>query len=140
MVAVVLLVGAFLAGFVPERRLRSAAEQESRSLEEQLAAVEARVRFSRLLGDALALNEMAMQDYGQAQVLSSAFFDQVRQEAAGTPVSAFRDVLSDVLSRRDLVTSSLAKADPAVVEILHTVEVRIRGGLGYPLPPEPPSR
>jgi hypothetical protein len=139
--AVLLLGGAFLVGLVPERQRRSAAEQENRSLQERLTAAEARVRFSRLLGDALTLKEVAMrQDYGQAQALSSAFFDQVRHEAASTPVSAFRDTLADVLSRRDLVTSSLAKADPAVVEILHTVEMRIRSGLGYSLPAEPPSR
>jgi hypothetical protein len=58
--AVLLLGGASLAGLVPERQRRSAAEQENRSLQERLTAAEARVRFSRLLGDALALKDVAM--------------------------------------------------------------------------------
>jgi hypothetical protein len=60
-IAVVVLVGgAFLMGLIPERRLRSAAEQESQDLQERLTAAEARVRFSRLLGDVLALKEVTM--------------------------------------------------------------------------------
>lgn len=138
--AVVLIGGAFLAGYLPERRLRTAAEREAVTLRERLASAEARVRMGQLLGETLALREVVMrQNYGQAQDLSSSFFNSIRVEATATPLNEFRDVLNDVLSRRDSITSSLTKAEPGVVERLHDIEVRMRGALGYSLPPEPPK-
>jgi hypothetical protein len=132
---VILGGGAFLAGYLPEHRLRTAAERESQHLREQLGAAEARIRVARLLGEALTVKEVAMrQNYGQAQDLSSPFFNRVRDEAASTPIGELRDVLNDVLSRRDAVTASLTKADPGVVDTLHALELRMRGALGYPLP------
>jgi hypothetical protein len=135
--AIVMAAGAFLAGYLPERRLRRAAEQESVTLRDQLTAAEARVRMGRLLGQALAVREVVVRsNYGQAQELSSAFFDSVRQEAAITPSGEFRPVLNGVLSRRDSVTASLAKAEPAVVEVLRMIEVEMRRALGYAVPQE----
>jgi hypothetical protein len=136
-VALVLIGAAFLVGFLPERRLRLAAEQQSRTAEERLAEAETRIRIGQLLGDALMLKEVtSRQNYGQAQTLSSGFFDRVRETAADTRANAYRDALTDLLAKRDTVTASLAKGDPTVIEILRTIEVRLRRALGYPLPPE----
>lgn len=135
--AVVLVAGAFLTGYLPEHRLRTAAERDALALRQQLSAAEARVRMGQLLGEALALREVVMrQNYGQARELSSAFFDSVRREAAATPLDEFRSVLDEVLSRRDAVTASLAKADAAILEALRTMEVRMRRALGYPVAEE----
>jgi hypothetical protein len=132
---IVLLGGAFLAGYLPEHRLRLVAEQQSLALREQLAAAEARVRMGQLLGQVLALREVVTrQNYGQAQELSSAFFDSVRTEAAATPLGDYRSALNDVLARRDALTASLTKADPGTVEALSTIEAQVRRALGYPLP------
>ena len=135
-IAVVILIGgAFLAGYLPEHMQRTVAERESLALREQLEAADARVRLARLLGRVLAIEEVVMrQDYGQAQGLSSAFFDEVRSEVAATPMDEFRSVLQDVLSRRDSVTALLSKADSGVRDVLHTIEVQIRRVLDYPLP------
>jgi hypothetical protein len=134
---IVLMTGAFLAGYLPEHQRRTAAEQESVTLRERLAAAEARVRVGQLLGQVLSLREVVMrQNYGQAQDLSSAFFNSVRDEATATPPSEFRDALNDVLSRRDAITASLTRADPGAGEMLHAIAVRMRGVLGYALPPE----
>lgn len=139
--AIVLVGGAFLAGYLPEHGLRTAAEQQSVALREQLAAAEARVRMGQLLGQALTLREVVMrQNYGQAQALSSSFFNGVSGEVAATPLNEFREPLTEVLSRRDSVTAALTKGDPAAVELLHAIEVRIRSALGYPLPPESAAR
>jgi hypothetical protein len=136
----VLIAAAFLVGYLPERRLRTAADREVEALREQLAAAEARVRMGRLLGQALTLREVVIrQNYGQAQERSSSFFDGIRAEASATPLSEFRDALNDALLRRDSITASLTKADPAVVEALHAIEVRMRGALGYSLPQSPPK-
>jgi len=134
---VVLIAGAYAAGLVPERRLRTAAEQEAAGLREQLTAAEARVRMGQLLGQALTVREVVVrQNYGQAQDLASVFFDDVRREASATPVEEFRAVLEAVLSRRDGVTASLAKADPAVLDVLRELEAQLRRALGYSLPAE----
>jgi hypothetical protein len=139
--AVVLVSGVFLAGYLPQRRLRTVAEQEASALREQLAAAEARVRMGRLLGQILTVREVVVrQNYGQAQDLSSEFFDSVRKEATTTPLTEFRSVLNEVLSRRDSITASLAKADPAILEVLRTIEAQMRRALGYPLPQEPSAK
>ena len=135
--AIVLAAAAFMAGYIPEHQLRMTAEQETVTLRERLRDTEARVRMGQLLGQVLSLREVVIrQNYGQAQDLSSTFFNSVRTEATATPLSEFRDVLNEVLSRRDAITASLTKADPAVGEMLHVIEVRMRGALGYSLPPE----
>jgi hypothetical protein len=86
------------------------------------------------------MKEVAMrQNYGQARELSSVFFDAVRAETARSADSGLVDSLNQVLAMRDEVTATLAKADPAVVETLHGIEVRLRRALGYALPPEPAS-
>jgi hypothetical protein len=139
--AVVVIGGAFLAGYLPERRQRTAAELQVRMLQEKLAAAEARGRMGEFLGHALTVKEVTMrQNYGQAQELSSSFFNGVRAEAAATPDGGFRDALNEVLARRDSVTAALTKADPGVIEILHMIELRLRRALGYTLPPEPAPR
>jgi hypothetical protein len=80
------------------------------------------------------------QDYGQAQELSSPFFDGVRQESTTTTLTEFRSVLNEVLSRRDAITASLARADPAVLEALRMIDAQMRRALGYPMPREPAAK
>ena len=140
-VAVVLLGAAFLGGYIPEHRQRASAEMEVERLRNRLVVAEDRVRMSELLGRILTIGEVtARQDYGHAQNLSSAFFDAVRAEAATTHDGQLRAGLTEALARRDAVTAALAKADPAALDILHTIELRLRQAMGYPVPPEPSSR
>jgi hypothetical protein len=136
--AIVVVVGAFLAGYLPERQRRTAAEAEARTLRERLAAAEARVRVAALLGQALTVREMAVRlNYGQAQELASAFFNGVRAESSATPDAGFRDALNEVLDRRDAVTAALTKAEVGVIDLLQAIEHRLRRALGYALPPQP---
>lgn len=138
LVAVVLLGVAFLVGYIPERRQRAAAETELDGVRGRLVVAEDRVRTSQLLGRILMVREVtARQDYGQAQELSSAFFDAVRAEASRTQDAELRGALNEALARRDAVTAALAKADPGVIGILHSIEVRLRQALGYPVPSKP---
>lgn len=140
-VAVVLLGAAFLVGYVPQQQRRARAEMEVEGLQNRLVAAEDRVRTSELLGRLLTIQEAtARQDYGHAQDLSSAFFDAVRAEVSATHNAQLRDGLNEVLAKRDAVTAALAKADPTAIEVLHTIELRLRQALGYPVPPEPAPR
>jgi hypothetical protein len=99
-VAVVLLGAAFLAGYVPERLRRTTAEREMARVRNDLVVAGDRVRSSELLGRLLMVREVtARQDYGQAQELSSAFFDAVRAEASATRDAQLRSGLNEALAK-----------------------------------------
>ena len=49
--------------------------------------------------------------------------------------ASLRDGLNTALARRDLVTSGLAKADPATAETLGAIGLDLRRALAYELPP-----
>jgi hypothetical protein len=132
---VVVAAVAYLGGYVPEHRRRVLLENQVSVLTDQIAEAEARVRTARLLGDLLRVAEAAKDlNYGQAQTLSSSFFDDVRSEADKTPLAALHTALEAVLRLRDKVTSALARGDPAVVDTLYEAEVSLRHALGYPVP------
>jgi len=132
---VVLVVGlAYVAGYWPEHRRRVALEVDAESLRERLADSEARVRVGRLLGEALNIREaVGSLNYGDAQQLSSTFFDGVRAEASITPVAPFKTALEAVLQARDQVTAALARGDQAALEPLRRSELQLREVLGYPI-------
>jgi hypothetical protein len=130
---VVLLVGAaYLAGYWPQYQRRAALDGEIATLRDQLADSEARVRMARLLGELLNVTEaVTALNYGQAQALSSQFFDEVRTEAARTHVTGFRAALESILQTRDGVTAALARADQGAVESLRKSQMQLREVLGY---------
>jgi len=137
-VAVAALLAAFLVGYWPQREQRLAIQAEADTLRTGLAAAEGRVRAGEILGRVLTVKEITMrQNYGLALDRSSALFDAVRQEAMQTSIGGLRDSLTAVLDRRDAVTAGLAKADPASVDVLHVIELALRGSLGYEMPPAP---
>jgi hypothetical protein len=137
LLAVVLIAAAYVAGAWPERQRRLALEGEVQILDRRVEEAEARVRMGTLLGELQNLMEtVGQKNYGQAQPLSSAFFDHARAETGRTPQPAFRDALEGVLAVRDPVTASLAQGDPAVMEQLRKAERRLKDALGY-APPAP---
>jgi hypothetical protein len=134
-VGAVVIVGTFLAGYWPQRRARVTAEEQVQALQEELGKAQTRIRVGELLGQVLTVKETAARrNYGQAGELSSTFFDSVRTEVMNVPDADLRDLLREVLARRDGVTASLAQSDPAVVEALHDVEVRLRRALQFVMP------
>ena len=142
-VLVVLLVaGAFVAGYWPQREARLRAEKEAaeagRQLTEarvELARAEARDRRGRLFGRLLALQDaVANGNFGEAQALSTPFFDGVRDEATRERDATVRPSLDAILMRRDTVTAGLARGEGSVGEVLIPIERDLRRALGYPLP------
>ena len=138
-VLVVLLAGlAYLAGYWPEHQRRQALEGQVASLQVQLAEAQARVRLGGLLGQLLAAEDaVSAQNYGQAQALSSQFFDAVRAEATRTAAGAFKDALEKVVPMRDPVTASLTRGDPQALTLLRDAEALVRSALGFPRPVAP---
>jgi hypothetical protein len=134
-VVLIVILGAYLAGYWPERARRIALETEVTTLRGQLNEAEARVRMAQLLGELVNIVEAtSAQNYGQAQGLASKFFDGARAEAARTPVPSFKAALERILQNRDQVTAALTRADPAVMEILRNAQLQLRTALGYPVP------
>jgi len=134
--ALIVLVGVYLAGYWPQSRARATAEEQVRTLDGQLIAAQERLRVAELLGQVLTVKEVAARrNYGQAQELSSTFFDAVRIETMSTGDSVLRNALNDVLGRRDVVIAALATSDPAVTEALHELELLLRRALNFATPP-----
>jgi hypothetical protein len=148
-VLVLLLVaGAYVGGYWPQRRQAELAREEAEGLRSQLSearrqleASEARQRVGRVFGQFLALQDaVAAGNFGDARPLSSTFFDQAGEEAAKTTDATVRTALDAVMMRRDAVTAGLARGDAPVREILALVGRDLRRALGYPIPPEPPMK
>lgn len=139
---VLLAVGAFVAGWWPQRERRVRAEAEStdrlRQLDEaraELGRAEARERLGRLFGRFLALRDaVASGNFGEARTLSSPFFDRVSDEAGRTADATVRTSLEAVLARRDAVTAALAREEASVRDALVPIERELRRTLGYPVP------
>jgi hypothetical protein len=146
---VLLIAGAFAAGYWPQRQQLEQARSEAAELRRELAettaeltASEAKARLGRVFGDFLALSDaVAAGNFGEAQARSSTFFDRVRDEGSSTTDATVRTALDAVLMRRDTVTAGLARGEGAVREVLELVERDLRRALGYAVPPlavEPP--
>ena len=143
---VVLLVGAaYVAGYWPEHQQRMTLERERQGLQGQLAEAQARVRLGGLLGQLLAvIDAAAARNYGQAQDLSSRFFEDLRAESTRVSDAPTRVILEGILRARDSVTASLTRSDPAVLDQLRQAQVGLQSALGYrvaaPAPaPAPPA-
>jgi len=135
--ALILILAVYLVGYWPERGKRSAAEGQLKEQQTQLADSQARVREAELLGQVLNLRDAVLaRNYGQAQDLSSKFFDAVRAEEARSPrPSSASAAYEAILGMRDAVTARLTKSDPTVVDLVRQAELRLRVALGYPVPP-----
>ena len=140
---VFLVAGAFAAGYWPQRQELLTAKAEASELRRQLsesrsevAAAEAKARLGRIFGRYLALRDaVASGNFGEAQGLSSSFFDLVREEVAKGPDPSARTALDAVLMRRDAVTAGIARSEISVRDVLVPVERELRRALGYPLLP-----
>ena len=119
-VVVVLLIVAFLAGFLPqyvkvtrlERELGEARQENSLAQLRDLAG--------------LAYLQASQKDYGLAGGTSTRFFNRTREVANQTPESSGRKPLEDLLNLRDQITAELARGDPGVVNNLQTLLLKTR--------------
>jgi len=134
-----LLVVAYGAGFWGEYRKRTALESSYQEQAALLAEAQERVRGGELLGQLLQLKDTASsRNYGEAQGLSTTFFDAARAEAGKvTHAKGLAAALEAVLPMRDAVTAALTRSDPGAVDLLQQAESRLRQGLGYVVPPRP---
>ena len=126
MVVAVLVVAAFLAGFLPsyakanrlENALREARREHSMAQVRDLAC--------------LAYFQASQKDYGLAASTSTRFFDRTREAANQASDSSVRQPLEGLLSLRDPITAKLAKGDPGVLTDLQTLFVKARQATAIP--------
>jgi hypothetical protein len=129
---------AYVVGYWPEHQRRQALEAQVTSLQLELAEAQARVRLGALLGQLLAVEDAtSAQDYGQAQTLSSRFFDTVRAETTRTAAAGVKEALEKVSGMRDPVTASLTRADPQALTLLRDAQSHLRNALGFSRPTTP---
>jgi hypothetical protein len=129
---VLLIGGAYFAGYWPERRRLSAARTEVEALQEKVSQSEERVRLGEVLGQLLSVSDaVEAQNFGDAATRASSYFDRVAAEAAAATDPAVRAVLESVQKTRDSVTAALARAEPAVRTTLREQQLAIRRALGY---------
>jgi hypothetical protein len=130
-VALIALVATFVTGYWPEHQRRVAAESEAQALRVRVTDLDDHVRAAQLHAGLLDLiDAIEAMNYGQAQAQSSALFDRIRAEGSRTETTRFRSVFLDILSKRDAVTTALAKGDGAAAAPLKEVERTLRQLIG----------
>ncbi len=114
-VVVVLLIVAFLAGFLPQYA-------KGKRLERDLGVARQENSLAQLRDLAgLAYLQASQKDYGLAGGTCTRFFDRTREVASETPDASGRKPLEDLLKLRDQITGELARGDPGVLNDLQTL-------------------
>lgn len=116
----VLLIVAFLTGFLPSYAKRKRLENELRQARQENSLAQLRDLAC------LAYLQASQKDYGLAAGTSTRFFDRTREVANQTPDSSVRRHLEDLLSLRDPITAKLAKGDPGVLNDVQALLVKTR--------------
>jgi len=130
---VALIVAAYFVGYWPERRQLGESQKNAQIVAAKLADAQDRLRICALQNQLLSLTrKVEEKNYGEAQKLSSDFFDQVRAEQTQTKKADLKSALEPVLAMRDSVTAGLAKGDPATLDVLRQAMSKIQGLLGRP--------
>lgn len=124
MVVILLLITAFLGGFVPQyikvKRLEndlSVARQEN-----------ARAQLRELAG--LAFVQASQKNYGLAAETSKQFFGRTREAANRATDANERLALENLLASQDKITTELANGDPAAVGDLQALFEKSRQTAG----------
>jgi hypothetical protein len=115
LIAAILLVAAFLLGFVPQYLKNSRTSEDLNALDHQIIQLQQQATLSRLrdLASLLSL-EASRKNYGIASQRASELFDLIRTTINTSPDGALKDGLVSALAQRDSIVSRLSKPDPGV--------------------------
>ena len=130
LIAVALIAAAYLAGYWPQHQRVLSLDEDLHLANSRLAEAQAEIRIYQLENGLLGLMEKTEQkDYGEAQKLSSDFFDRVRSEIPQAMKASLQSLLESTLQKRDAVTAGLTKGDPATLDLLRQILVSFRQAL-----------
>jgi len=127
-VAVVVLAGVFLAGFLPQYVKVQRLDNELRGARQANTMAQLR----DLVG--LAFIQASQKNYGLAADTSARFFNRTRELVNQTADSSARKPLEDLLAVRDKITAELAKGDPAVLSDMQELYVKTSQATATPTP------
>lgn len=121
----VLIVAAFLLGFVPQY-------MKSRALDHQLVAVRQQLNLEREKSqmDGLGLLcghvylETNLKNYGLAGRYSTKFFDGVQAMMSQELDSSRQSFLQEMLAQRDVITGGLAQGNPGTLSAVQDLFTR----------------
>lgn len=125
---VILVIGAFLLGFLPQFQAKRDLEQQltARTTEvEQLRWQLQMARARDLAG--LVYLEVTKQNYGTANERASALFDQLRSMIESAPDAGVRQRLEELAGRRDAVTRNIATMDATVTQQIREIVEALHG-------------
>ena len=126
----VLLVGGFLAGFIPEHMKWVRLVDECSSVRKQFDACQSTQQLSQLRNSATMMYlEATRKNYGTSAEYSTRFFQSAQQAFTSTSDPAQQSVLREILAMRDQITADLAKGDPAAVNDIQPILVKLEQGL-----------
>jgi hypothetical protein len=120
LVTALLMLAAFLAGFLPNYIKGQRLASELREARQESARAELRDVAGLLYLQA------SQRDYGLAATTSTRFFERTRELANQESDTSRRQSLENLLSLRDQVTSQLAKGEPGVLNDLQELFVKTR--------------
>ena len=123
-VAIILLVIVFLAGFVPQYLKVTRLENELSVARQENSQAQLR----DLAG--LAFVEASQKNYGLAAGTSKQFFIRARKMANRAQDANGRKALEDLLAPEDKIGAELAKGDPEALGDLQTLFERTRQAAG----------
>jgi len=125
-VAVVLLAGVFLVGFLPQYAKVKRLDNELRGARRENSMAQLR----DLVG--LAFFQASQKNYGLAADTSARFFNRTREAIDQTPDSSGRKPLENLLTFRDKITAELARGDPGVLDDMQALFVRTHQATASP--------
>jgi Na+-transporting NADH:ubiquinone oxidoreductase subunit NqrC len=118
-IVLLLIAGAYLAGYWPQRAHVQQAQQSASQSAQQLASAHELAQVMRIENDLLVLERATReQNYGQAQQLSGKFFDDLRQDIDKYPNASYTPTMQSILAQRDAITAGLTRADASTLATL----------------------
>ncbi len=127
-VVLLLLIAAFLGGYLPEHSKVSKLEDELREAKRQSTLA----RLRDLSG--LAYIQASQKNYGLASKTSAAFFKQLQEVVDQTADATAKQTFQDLLSTREKIAAELEKGDAEVMNDLHPLFVKTQQLAGSAAP------
>ena len=124
----VLVIAAFLGGYLPEHSKTNRMEDELREARRQSTLA----RLRDLSG--LAYIQASQKNYGLASKTSAAFFGLVQEVVNQTTDVAAKKSYEDLLSTREKISAELAKGDEQVMNDLQPLFVKTQQVAAAPAP------
>jgi hypothetical protein len=126
-IGLILLIAAFLGGFVPQHMRLSEAESQIVSLRQQLDGQKQATTLADLRNDtALLYNELSRSNYSVAGDRATKLFTALRQFTDQAP-DPLKQKLEHVLLSRDTIIAAIAKADPGSAGLVQSMFLELQG-------------